>query len=688
MKRLLSLCAAIAFSTSAHAADMMQQAEQPQFIEPDTSISLETKDIDLFLEGRIKQESYYLDKVATLRGDRNDTYNFFRNKIKLNAYAEYGRRRFGRPAAQGEFRLAAFNYWDEALKYTEFSEEGTYFDESDPYKKILLGEHKHEAVVPLTYLSKAWINVDFDVLFPKMTPTSFKIGYFRYKVGRGISLGSFFDGGLSYMGWTDYTCPSNATQSPPGMLLEIEFNEKCALELYYSRMRSRTTGPQSTRAATRAHRLDMDYLSEDPREIERGTKNDTEIFSAKGELDLNDTGGALWHFEPYIVAVNAPEQNLELTGDASSRFATTGMMLEWRKGQCSLNVEGAFQFGYQDVHAIDRNKHVFKVNDSVGSAVVTSYHDHIQVGANPLDNALAEGVLNEVVNLPGNRSVGRAGKEIVDTVGVNVTQGGKSLQNKDFPFGGLGRFRDSYRLNYGGYMGMIDVAYTTASRRATFSAAAAVISGDPYPYNTEKTKNYGGFVPLRDQNYFGKYVRSFAVLYARKMPRPVDMADHKFYAFNNAEDTSNLRYVGFGAQFHPLKDPRSLTIMPVWFSFWEDCAPMKWDKNAVRTFNKGAGVDGMYAGCQKKLGFTGAATGEQANSHLGHEFSLCVMWKPMDNCEIASAFSAFLPGQLYKDIDGTPNRNTRSHKPNADLIYESLGSEVVFGASTKISFKW
>lgn len=676
-------------------ADLNVSQPRVMIAEPATSISLETKDIDLFLEGRIKEEYYYLDRVASLRDDFNDTYTFFRNKIKLNTYAEHGRRKYGKPASQAEFRLACFNYWDDALKYTEFSEETTYLQENDPHKKIALGAHKHSSVVPLVYLCKAWINLDLDVLYPSMIPTSFKVGYFRYKVGRGISLGSYFEGSVSYLGWQDYTCASNASQSPPGVLFEIEFTKRCALELYYSRLRSRSESPTMTREATRAHLLSLPYKSLDPKDLERGTKGDTDIYSVKLEIDHEDKRGGKWHFQPYLVCVNAPEQIIEKRPvDASARFATSGMMIEVKKGAWQFNAEAAYQFGQQQVLGIDRNGYEAEVSEIAGDrGGISSRHSRLLLEGTQT-KAWQDPVLTKVVNNPINRVPGSkyiyTGSNTTGLTKVTQDDGGgaKNVVNADYPFGGLGRFRKEYTISYGGYMALADVAYTRADKRLTISAAGALISGDKYPYNEEVNKSYKGFMPLRDQNYFGQYVRSFAVLYARKMPRPVDMADHKFYAFNNDEDTSNLRYVGIGLQWHPLQDPRKLTILPLWLSFWEDCPPQKWLPLASRDFNGNATYNAVYKQCQKKLNFTGAASTELASRHLGQEVTLCAIWVPMPNCQISGAFSAFIPGQLYKDVEGMPNRNTRRIQPDGCVRYDSLGTQPVFGGSMKISFTW
>jgi hypothetical protein len=338
------------------------------------------------------------------------------------------------------------------------------------------------------------------------------------------------------------------------------------------------------------------------------------------------------------------------------------------------------------VHAIDRNKHEFKINDADGQAIIR--HSHLEKGANTFASPYASKEINEAVNLSVNRGIEHAGAQLRGADDALITQDTKVVKNMNYPFAGFSRFRKGHKVTYGGYMGVVDLACRSRSGRVTLGASAGVVSGDTYPYNTQEDKKYSGFLPLRDQNYFGKYVRSFAMFYGRKIPRPNDMADHKMYAYNHDESTANLRWFGVGGQIHPLKNPQELTIIPVWFSFWEDMPPAKWDNEATRTFGDGM-HDAIYKSSQAKYGFSGAADPEVlASRHLGYELSLCAVWKPMSNCEISCALSAFLPGQLYRDVKGMPNYRTRFLKPNADVQLQGLGSGVVLGASGKMAFRW
>lgn len=656
----------------------------------ESRVALETYDVDLFLDGRVRQEFFYFDRVSSLRDDFLDTYHFIRNKANLGAYAECGRHAFkGTPAAQAQLRFCAYNYWDHPTQYAKISEENTVLNKGQFRDEIVMGsEHQHYGTIPMIYQDEAWINIDFDTFLPEtQVPFSFKIGYFPYKVGRGVSLGDYHDGSISFMGWQDRTCESNATQSPPGILLTAEFSPSLQAELYYSKWRSYSTTPTATRAPTLAPLLDVDPQSIDSKDISRGTKADRELFAARLLIDGSGKG-ITWHLQPYAVYVHAPEQKIEVLDDASTKLGTIGLMAEVGGGPWQVNVEAAAQFGHQDMHAIDRLSQEVERDATTGA--LTAVYSHLLIedtvttahsDKQPVLDMIAAAAyhpINRNRDTPKNYAV-----RGVD--GTELSVDGKKVITASYPFLGKSRFRKEYRIEYGGFAVMADAKYTMPSGKLSIGGAAAWISGDAYPYNSEENKTYCGFMPLRDQNYNGYFVRSQALLHARKFPRPLDMADHKLYAFNHDEDSANLAFVGLGAHWHPCADQKKVTISPSLFAFWVDEAPHKWDKTASRDF--GDAIDNaVYSACQTKLGFSGAATTEKASSFLGIETTLCLKWQMMEACSFKLGASAFFPGQLYRDIDGMPNRNTRRVLPNGSLSYDSLGSDVIMGLLARCTF--
>lgn len=667
---VLSLCI-----HAAHAATVTTDSTNPAL-----NVRVETKDVDLTLEGRIREEFCYFDRIAALRDNHNDSFQFYRHKATFGAYGEYGNRTHGQPAVTGRVKFCSYNYWDKPTQYAKLSEETIKINSGQVNKEIDIGsEHTHYGSTPHVYLKQGWVNINFDILSPQVNiPLSLKVGYFRYKVGRGVSLGDYHEGSISFMGWQERTCESNADQSPPGVLFISELSESAQVEFYYSKWRSNTSCPQDTHEPIRVPRLDVSAADSDPGAIERGTKSDRDLFSARLLFDGASRSGMRWHMEPYAVYVSAPEQRIEIQADASTTLGTYGIMMEAQSPWISLNAEVAMQSGRQIVHGIDRNKQELELGSDGKMGVV--YTHLLQ------NDYSSKQLVTDIVNSHARRQINRS--DNIEAFAPLRDQHGTTVENvvtSTYPFLAKHRFRKEYRLALHGYMAMLD-ARIKLFEGMYLNAAGAIVSGDDYPYNGEVNKTYNGFLPLRDQNYYGGYVHSNAVLHARKFPRPTNMADHKLYAFNHDEDCSNLRYIGLGLQWHPLNDPQKLTIVPCTFFFWQDVSPFKWDKTATRASFGNAAYDAVYSACLTKLGISGAQTTERARSHLGNEASLSVFWNPAPSCQLSIAGSVFFPGQLYRDVDGMPNRNARRQRADGTMVYESLGSATMFGFNTRLSF--
>ena len=279
------------------------------------------------------------------------------------------------------------------------------------------------------------------------------------------------------------------------------------------------------------------------------------------------------------------------------------------------------------------------------------------------------------------------------------------LYNADLPFGGMRRFRKKYTLSIASVMALFDASYTLPSKRGKFAVSAGFVGGDAYPFNEEKDKDYSGFTPLRDANFVGRNVTSFVVMYTRKLARPVTQSDNTLYAYNNYQTLQNLTWLGAGLQFHPLKRKDALMCEINALSFWQPSPPQAWDKNRKRTFSdattgyKYNGTswevndikkeDSIYEQVQnEELHFSGCHTHEKANSHLGFELNGVLTWRPTYNCDVTTRFGFFLPGALYDDIEGMPNKNTIRVDKDGEIRYDSLGTKIATGGMVRITFKF
>jgi hypothetical protein len=260
-----------------------------------------------------------------------------------------------------------------------------------------------------------------------------------------------------------------------------------------------------------------------------------------------------------------------------------------------------------------------------------------------------------------------------------------TLFNANIPFGGATRFRNEYTLDLHGAVALLDVSYTFPSQKLTFAGAVGYISGDDDPCNTEVNKRYNGFIPLRDANYEGHSVKSYAVLAARKIARPSTFSERLLYAQNNFESSTNLEYFGLAAVICPLADRSELTIESNLLYFWEDVPPFIWDKKGARDFGSTV-LNGIWSKLQEDLHFSGYQTTKRASQQLGLEFNTVVTWRPIPSIELRALFATFVPGKLYRDIDGTPNAYAIRLDADGDVHLESLGHTVPFGGMVRLTY--
>jgi len=355
-----------------HAAESDARAE--------SSIGFAKNDIDFMLGGRVRMEGQLFDRPLTLRGDYNDVYGFVRSKLNLNFTTQYGRRSYGKPAAQMNMRLTAFSIWDDPYLYTPVLSEKVYFQGSNFLKRAEIDEHTHRGVVPLIFLEEGWVRINFDAFLEGITiPASLQVGTFPFIVGRGVALGDYFECGERAFGFERKGDIGNAPHKPVGVLFSVGLNDdKNIFEFYYSKHRKLSHGPDLTRLEVRAKRLDRDETA-DPRNIERGINSDTDIYAARcGFVVDGFAGGQSLYIEPYGVYINAAELKVEFEADSSLKQGTVGVMAEYSSGNWNANFECAGQYGEQQMYPIDRNHLV--LNDAYYTQTATEFGTGLDSG--------------------------------------------------------------------------------------------------------------------------------------------------------------------------------------------------------------------------------------------------------------------------------------------------------------------
>jgi len=675
------------------------------------TLGVTRKDVDVSLQGRVRQDWIGYEKIYTLRASNADQLSAFRTKACVDFVASYGKQRFGKSAADAMLRLTNYGYWKAESYYMPFVEV------ADP-----TASPQTKAINLLTYVEEAWVNLHFGTFFEaydnwfsyKKHPVSLKVGYFPYTLGRGISLGDY-PMHIPYLGWQSYNY-DDTRSNHPGILIHGYINKDISYDLYYSKRQELSISRSLTWKTVHDRRTDRTYKF-------RGIAKDRELWAASMDFNHDKRWGKL-HVQPYLLYVDSPELQIEFEADSSARLGTVGMMTKYQKGRFTMNVEVAGQFGHQNVYAIDRNEQVVET-DLDGRQILR--HTHVFYGDNAATSEnmapVNGGALVANVNSFANRGgicPDTGNKTPSVTKNGDLLQGGSvyvlpyadsgSLNSHDIynsNVTGNARFRNNYRLDYRGFMGAVDMKYEFEKVPVIIAATATYISGDKYPFNSECgcSKRYKAFLPYGDYDYIGKYVYSQVVLDARKLPRPTDISYRHGYAFNNVKDTSNLAFLGLGTTWHPFEDKNKLMFRTNLLWFWQTATLKKWNKACPLPYDGGResylfqgdktwthdsiGIwsTGSSGICGKDYYRKGWKSCDDASRMLGTELNFEVQYRPVRNCIFLAQLGCFIPGDLYKDLDGQPNERTKDGPQAASGVY-GLGHDPVWRGALSLDYRF
>lgn len=679
-------------------------------------VKLNSNDLSLTLGGRLKEDYFFYNRVRTLSDKFFDQNDFFRHKLQLDFNMKQGEKKYGTPATEAGIRLTNYVIWQQNNYYTPFSRDNIRSLDLD--SAIVANDVTVKTLMPLIFVEEGWFKLNFETFWHTFNknPTYLKVGFFKYYVGRGISLGYHNDLAVEYLGWPGQGDFTRYPQMPPGILLHSQILNDLALEFYFMKWRENDANLDDVTKPTRAQRMCS-------KRTERGTHKDRDSWVLRFQYTPEDKGYGELYVEPYWIYTRAPDQILEFESDAASRFHTLGAMVEYKKNNFDVNVEFAGQTGEQDVYCIDRN--IKMLNRSASSGVVTECFSHINYPPNNtdipvnlgrkkapvknIDSVSSENYqptydLGYIVNSDTNRNICQQGQKII---GITDQQGPKSINFYNSNQFGNARFRKPYTLDLNGFMFMADVGYTFENYPFRVAASLGHISGDNYPYNEEENKTYHGFIPQRSR-YKGHDVRSTLIFDRLVIPRPLNICYRTMYAYNNLKDVSNLELLGFGGTWYPFKKQERGALTTNVIFFWEDATLYKWDKNGhhpdpqieaqiaydrarlgFRCVKQSFNANDYYESPQKQEPTNkGWLSNDAASRFLGAEIDFRGDLKVVDECNLCGKLCLFIPGQLYRDLDGQPNELTQYIDPQGLSHYESLGHKFAFAFIVGLDYKF
>jgi len=620
--------------------------DEPHLIDPERlpgdkkSFRIKRGDGKINFGGRVKEEYFFYKNPVTLNDALPDQYSYFRTVLDLTTKVSWGKLKYGHKAFEGYIDFRHKSEWGLAGRTTKTNSASVKVSQTET------GNHNHFSQQPLVWVKDAWMKLSMNAILAGYATKAeklhyLKLGYFPFALARGISLGS------GYGTFRDFLGVGNRINdfSAPGILLTGSIVKDCLdYDLYYARYEEKGKAAEDTLATTRANQIGRRLNPF------RGIGKDDQLWAAQLRWRaVNDDTGKL-DLTPYILYNDAPAKQIEFPDDNMIKLGTTGIEIEYyMKNGFEFGGEAAFNFGHQDVLAIDRN--IIKMQAPKVSAdnvtvdckldgFVQEVYSHVRFNADGFDANSTDKLPKTACNAPVISNVKSAIANNTNfVVQCDGTLPNNGIFSNDPHFrSNSDRFRPCFRNYFRGWMAVLDAAYNLKEYDLKFAAGVGFASGDEDPRNVEKTKNYKGFVGLHEL-YTGGRIKSLYFLDDRSIKRPLslngktgeteeaDVIDNEIATDSNFTD---LFYVGIGSTWSPVLHGHKLSINPNLVFFWKDHPSPAFDA------------------------FTMKLLSTNASRFLGTELNILAEYEIFRDLKLYTYAAVFRPGGFYHDIKGAP----------------------------------
>lgn len=556
-------------------------------------------DAALTISGKTRIDHFYQDNAAMLNANIPDGNEYFKHSLNVIFDFSYGEKKFGHKAVQMYTDLRHKSIWGKALSYAD-KESGPTSPAVIKLSETAFGSHSHSNGKPLMWMTESWVQFSINALFNDYSNWRhfFKIGWFPFKLGRGIALGAAYGLNKEILGLYSY----GEEKSAPGINLSGALIEKWVdYDLYYAKFEERDKGFSDTISSVRRHWIGHESTPW------RGTGKDDQLFAARLKIyPIPAKYGAL-EIEPYWFFNDAKDQSAgkEIAPDVNTKLHSVGCSLEYNYNkQFEFGCETAFNFGTETLPSIDRN--LAQLVNQDGHIVET--YSHI---LNTSDNKPAL-VTDTTKALASNSTLRQNGITLDNNYKNSAT-----------------RIRPCYENLLRGWMAVADAAYSIPSKKLSFAVAYGIASGDRNPHVEEKNKTYKEFIGLHEF-YTGKRVKSYFLLDQRILKRPTALISGKTQAESDLR-FSDLEHVGLALNWKPNIKEALFTVNPNLMFFWKEFETNKFDKTT-----------------------SAISLTEKADKFMGTELNLALTATPVKDLTFQAVFAVFLPGQYFKDVAGVP----------------------------------
>jgi hypothetical protein len=563
-------------------------------------VALKTPSTELTLGAVVKFESNFAKNLTLLNSNLPDETGFYKQTIDFTGDLVLGEEEFGHKALEFFADIRHKSVWGNVGLNTK--SETVKLGDID----VVTGSHSHSSKQPLIWLKDGWMQMSLNAIVGVKDKTIqyFKVGFFPFLLGRGIALGPIYGIGKDFLGL--YTGYQNDV-SPPGITLHGDiFEDRLRYDLYYAKLEEKSASFADTMEHVKSNHVGRMLNPW------RGANKDNDLLAARLQWTAIKSGKGKLELEPYIMYNIASDRKIEFEADAKSELGTAGLSLEYGcpNGTFEFGAEAAFNFGHESVYNIDRNV-VKLVRDASGN-IITQYSHVVDTADSTVTKVTVTSTRK--TTLQNNTSV----------------TNGEAFSNDAALFNASNRYRPAFRVDYAGYMAVVDTSYMVNAIDTKFALAYGVASGDSNPHDQETSSNYNGFIGLQEA-YAGKRVPSILVLDARKLKRPLTLDNNTRDALDDASFT-DMHYLGGGVTWSPINGgEKKFFVRTNVLGYWKFLESFAYD-----------------------LANTQVSTTDKASKYLGTELNFQAKYEMLDNLYIFGDFAIFFPGGYYNDIQGTP----------------------------------
>ncbi len=582
------------------------------------------------IENEIYLRNYYLNKKVP------DELSFFRTRLYLDLNSSYGEKKYGHKVIEAHSQLRLKRKWGVLTIYQRTTNTRIYLDD------IYLKSHYHYST-PQPWLSKAWLKFSLnEALNIKGKKYQYlKLGRFSFKLGRGAALGPIYN--EIYEHFSNYTYYDEFGSNGINLNGELIKN-KLWYDLYYSKFVDNSSSVYDTFLNTEklyhVGRRSTPY---------RGTAKDSDLWAARLTVKpINKSKTNYISLEPYIYANEGSDQYQRYFNDHRRLLGAYGIETRYKKNKLEFGAEVALNFGKEEYHKIDKNKHQIAVVKRDGEIPTSS--------ANMLDSNSEErgaGLLykgHSYVNINSTEDLNNDPAPVND-ISTKYVYNDTYIEypnSQKYPNGGVerdklenqtGRIIPAHNITLAGWMGIIDADYQY-KKNINIAAEVGYVSGDQDPTREYVDKKYKGFIGLHEW-YKGKKISAYQVLGERYVPRFMGLIPGMYesagYKASTNKHFSDLIYFGLGSKWYPkFVKKNKLRVRPNLIFFGK----------AHRSYK--------YMFYPDNLNNSHVSETEKARRFIGTEINTEFRYDPIEKFRIYLRISFFLPDGYYKDIKGVP----------------------------------